>query len=79
MNKNKLIIYIVAVLVLILGTMYLVSVNKEKAIQKEEINNLNQATNLETNEAIDSSINEIDIDSGVDGDIQSIDKELKVL
>jgi preprotein translocase subunit YajC len=79
MNKNKLILSVIAVIVLIALFLYYTSTQKEKAIQMEEINTLDQITNDDTVESIQSTLDSIDIGSELDEDLKSIDAELKVL
>lgn len=79
MNKNKLIIGAIVLIIVIAGLAYYASTQKERMAQKEEVNTLDQMTESDTTESIDSSLKEIDIESGLDVDMESIDKELKVL
>lgn len=79
MDKNKLTIGAIVLIILIALGAYYASTSKQREMQKQEINVLDQATDADTTESIDSSLKEIDIDAGLDGDIESIDKELKVL
>ncbi|MBP6931134.1 MAG: hypothetical protein KBD48_00135 [Candidatus Pacebacteria bacterium] len=66
-------------IIVIAGLAYYASTQKERMTQKEEVNTLDQMTESDTTESIDSSLKEIDIESGLDVDMESIDKELKVL
>lgn len=79
MNKNKLITGAIVLIIIIASVAYYASTSKERSIQKDEINSINEATQVDTTESIDSSLNSIDIESGTDVDMNSIDKELNVL
>jgi sensor histidine kinase regulating citrate/malate metabolism len=79
MNKNKLIIGAIVLIILVALGAYYASTSQQREMQKEEINVLDQATGADTTESIDESLKNIDIESGTDEDINSIDKELKVL
>lgn len=79
MNKNKLIIGAIVLIILVGGFAYYASTQKERMSQKEEVNTLDQATSSDTTESIDSSLQDIDIEAGTDDDFKSIDKELNIL
>ncbi|MFA7191853.1 MAG: hypothetical protein WC089_00940 [Candidatus Paceibacterota bacterium] len=79
MDKNKLTIGAIVLIILIALGAYYASTSQEREMQKEEVNSLDQATEADTTESIDESLKNIDIESGTEADINSIDQELKVL
>ena len=78
MNKNTIISFVIIIVVIVLGVIFY-KYSSMKNTPESPIEALDKATQADTTDQIDASLNSIDVNSSTDADLKAIDDELNNL
>lgn len=78
MNKNTVISFVIIIVVVVLGVIFYKYTSTQN-VPESPTESLDKATQADTTDEIDASLNSIDVNSSTDADLKAIDDELNSL